>query len=156
MCSASATQISVCTMIWTVHASVPFRLDLVWHRWEVLCVGIPGKMDGGSGTGESHPAAIRAWLYGHKMPPACWQEWLPRENTFLITSLTWGRLLWRQNHTSGTIIPCLYSVLLSSGKQTCSRLRLPSTQHALLLLQFLPFLVSAHTWRGPTDALQYK
>lgn len=98
-----------------------FQLDPFWHRWEVLCFRVPGRKDGGSGTGEYHPAATRAWMYGHKMPPACCQEWLPSENTFLITSLAWGRLLWRQNHRSCRIIPCLYTALLSPGKQICHK-----------------------------------
>lgn len=44
-----------------------FRLDPVCHGWEVLWVWVPGKTGGGSGTGEFHPAAVRAWLHGHKM-----------------------------------------------------------------------------------------
>lgn len=99
-------------------------------------------MDGGSGTGESHPAAITAWLYGDKMPPAYWQEQWPRENipTHL---LAWGRSLWRQNHESCTIICCLYAAFLSPGKPTHHQVSPPTTQHSLLLLHLL--LPGEHT-----------
>lgn len=121
-----------------------FQLDPVWRRWEALRVGVAGKMDGGSGRGESHPAAVTAWLYGDKMPPAYWQEWLPSENTFPVTSSARGRSLWRQNHKSCTMICCLYTVFLSPGKPTHHEVSLPSTQHSLLLLHLPSFLVSTH------------
>lgn len=144
MCCASATPIICLYNDWNCSCKCSFQLDPVWHRWEALCVGVAGKMAGGSGTGESHPAAGTARLYGDKMPPDYWQEWLPRENTFLVTSSARGRSLWRQNHRLSTIICCLYTVFLSPGKPTHHEVSPSSTQYSLPLLHLLSFLVSAH------------
>lgn len=152
MCCASAN-------IWSYNdlncsCKCSFQLDPVWHRWEALRVGVAGKRAGSSGTGESHPAAVTAWLYGDKMPPAYWQDWVRRENTFPVTSSAWGRSLWRQNCKPCTIICCLYTVFMSPGKATHHEVNLPSTQHSLLLLHFIPFLVSTHSTSHGCTATQ--
>lgn len=148
MCCASATQISDCTMIWTVH----FSLTLFGAGGK-QSVGGAGRMAGGSGTGQSHPAAGTARLCGDKMPPAYWQEWLPRENipSHLISMGTVTLKAEPQvkyNH----MLPLHH--FLSPGKSIHHKVSPPSTQHSLLLLHLLSFLVSTHSTSHGCTATQ--
>lgn len=148
MCCASATQISDCTMIWTVH----FSLTLFGAGGKQR-VGGAGRMAGGSGTGQSHPAAGTAWLCGDKMPLLTGKSGYLGK-TFLVTLSAWGRSLWRQNHRSSTIICCLYTIFLVQASQYTTRWALPA-----LSIPCCSFTFFLSWWAHivhPTDALQHK